>query len=599
MKNKCIEKGYSVEQQKQIIARDPCTNPACGSSNAMNVYKKVNGKIDASCFVCGHYEPNPPGWVDKESSSNVNLRSPTPSMTPLSAKITNEEVLEDFKTYPLRSLITRGLTKETCEKYGVRVSLSPTDGETVLSHMYPYYRNDKLTGYKERICATKTMFSKGDCKGASLFGTHCHKANQKWLFITEGECDAMALYQALHSLSDLVDWHPAVVSLAHGSASAAKDIATDLDYVNSFQKVVLVFDQDDAGQAAVEDACKLLSGKVYIATLSEKDPNDMLLKGKAEEMKWDVLKHCKKFMPDSIVNYGDCWDRYQTNRSRVSYPFPDSCAILNEKVYGARDGELITITSGTGMGKTQWMRELRDHYHRTTDFHFADIALEEDVGDSIEGMVELYVNKRCSLPDVHVTPEEEREAFDFYFSEGRWHGLDYFGGLDDGNLFSKLRWYAANNVKMIFLDHLSIIVSEYAADGDERQRIDTIMTKLAKIAKELSIIIFLIVHLVKTSGTSVAFEEGATPSLDDLRGSGSLKQLSSTVIALSRNQQHTDPLCANTSKLTVLKCRFTGRTGTADYLYFNEQTGRMTPISKPLNYEPEKGSKGSSYRQAF
>jgi len=466
--------------------------------------------------------------------------------------------------------------------------------------MYPYYKDDKLTGYKERIVATKAMWSKGDCTSAALFGSHCHRPNGKTLFITEGECDALALWQVLTSLSTLDYYDPAVVSLSHGSASAAKDISRDLDYVSSFDKIVLCFDMDEAGQRAVEDACRILPGKVYIAKYSEKDANDMLLKGKAEELKWDVLKHAKQFMPDSIVNYADCWDRYKHNRNKESFQFPQSWSGINERTYGVRLGELVTITSGSGSGKTQFMRELRDHYHRTTDFKFADIALEEDVGDSIEGMVALYLNKRTSLPDVEVTEEEEKEAFDFYCAEGRWHGLDYFGGLDDGNLFSKIRWYAANGISMIYLDHLSIIVSEYAAEGGERERIDTIMTKLAKLVKELNITIFLIVHLVKTNGTATSFEEGATPSLDDLRGSGSLKQLSMTVLGLSRNQQHDDKMCANTSKLTVLKCRFTGRTGTADYLHFNDQTGRMIAVTKPLNYDPAKKGKGNdNYRQSF
>lgn len=506
-------------------------------------------------------------------------------------KETLEEVIEDFKTYPIRAIAHRGLTKETCEKYGVRVSLSPHDGETILSHKYPYYRKDKLTGFKERIVEGKIIYSKGDCKNAQLFGSHAHPQGGKTLYITEGELDALSLYQILKTLSNIPGWEPAVVSLSHGSSSAARDISNDYDYVNSFDKVVLVFDQDDAGQAAVDDACKILAGKVYIAKLSEKDPNDMLLKGKAEELKWEVLKHARQYMPDNIVNYGECWDRYKNSRNQTCVPFPTFWKDLNQKTYGVRLGELVTITSGSGSGKTQFMRELKHHFHETTDYKFADIALEEDVGDSIAGLVSLRLNKRITLPDVKVDPDEEKAAFDYYFSSGRWTGYDYFGGLDDDNLFSKIRFFAATGHKFIFLDHLSIIVSEYAAEGGERERIDTIMTKLAKLVKELEITIFLIVHLKKTTN-GVSFEEGAIPSLDDLRGSGSLKQLSMTVIALSRNQQHTDPFCANTSLITILKCRFTGRTGNAEYLYFNDKTGRMTPVPCPQGYHPEKKGQG-------
>jgi twinkle protein len=112
------------------------------------------------------------------------------------------------------------------------------------------------------------------------------------------------------------------------------------------------------------------------------------------------------------------------------------------------------------------------------------------------------------------------------------------------------------------------------------------MTKLAKLAKELEVVIFIVVHLRK-EGSGRSFEQGAIPSLDDLRGSGSLKQLSWDVIALSRNQQHYDPYCRNISKITVLKCRFSGNTGEADHILFDTDTGRMRRVDKPGNYDPE------------
>lgn len=610
-------KNKDKEISKRVVGNGlPCTK--CTSSDALRVYEHTlsTGEVyyDATCFsaACKHYEPNPPGftnpdwWTSKFSKSipqggtGLSVRSTMPAGGYMSHTLpasspskeqSLQEILDDFKLYPSRAIPDRALTRATVERYGVRVTMSPVDGETILTHMYPYYKKGKLSGYKERIVETKQMFSKGDCTNASLFGTHVVKPSGKTLYITEGELDCLALYQVLKTLSSIEGWEPSVVSLSHGASSAARDISLDIDFVNSFEKVVLCFDQDEAGQAAIEDACKLLAGKVYIAKYSEKDANDMLLKGKAEELKWEVLKHAQLYMPDSIVNYADMWDRYKNSRNQTCFAFPESWSELNQKTYGVRLGELVTITSGSGMGKTQFMRELKAHYHETTDFKFADIALEEDVGDTIAGLVSLRLNKRITLPDVTVDADEEKAAFDYYFSSGRWTGYDYFGGLDDDNLFSKIRFFAATGHKFIFLDHLSIIVSEFAAEGGERERIDTIMTKLAKLVKELNITIFLIVHLKKTT-QGASFEEGATPSLDDLRGSGSLKQLSMTVIALSRNQQHTDKYCANTSEVTVLKCRFTGRTGTADYLHFNDQTGRMIKVAKPANYRQEKRGTG-------
>jgi twinkle protein len=106
------------------------------------------------------------------------------------------------------------------------------------------------------------------------------------------------------------------------------------------------------------------------------------------------------------------------------------------------------------------------------------------------------------------------------------------------------------------------------------------MHNLKMLTQELGIYIGLISHL-KKAPQGRSFEEGYVPSSDDLRGSGSIKQLSNNVYAISRNQQEEDDTQRNTSTLTVLKCRYTGRTGKADYLLFDEVTGRMVKGNPP------------------
>ncbi len=608
----------------EFVKHDPC--PYCHSRDNLSVYRVVGSnpaRHNATCTGCQRYEPNPAGFLGMSQDRTEEIASRYPSTETTSPSMDSErifmqvptlqvqqpkafltaskpslqDVLSEFLTYPIRAIKERGLTLATCERYGVRVSLSTTDGTTIRSHMYPYHKEDgALCGYNERIVEGKIFFGKGDRKDVGLFGSWIPKQG-KTLYITEGEIDAMSLYQVLRHNTTLHDFHPSVVSLAHGAGSAVRDITHDFDYVNSFEKVVLLFDQDEPGQKAVKEVCALLAGKVFIAKIPEKDPNAMLMAGKQDELKWAVLTQARAYMPDNILNLAGAWEMFEKEQDEEFFPFPPEYVGLNQKVYGIKECDLIVVTSGTGMGKTQFFRELKYHYHNTTDWHMADISLEETIGTGIGGMISLHLNKRITLPDVHVTSEEKRSAFDHLYSEGRWDGYDFCGGLDDDTLFSKLRWMAATGKKVIWLDHLSIIISEYADQGDERQRIDMIMTKLRRMCQELKLIIFLIVHLKKSSGMS--FEEGATPTLDDLRGSGTLKQIPNTILALSRNQQHPDPSCANTSKVTVLKARATGRTGTADYLYFQPDTGRMVVVPEPPGYnqpmEKPKGFGGGAF----
>ena len=314
----------------------------------------------------------------------------------------------------------------------------------------------------------------------------------------------------------------------------------------------------------------------------------MVMAGKADELKWDILSHAKKYQPDGIINGKDTWERYKHSSNLECIPYPEDWVELNRMTYGFRPGSIVTITSGTGVGKTQLLRELKYHVWSITDWGIADISLEEDVGDSVSGLMSLHMGRRLHLPDVEVEEDREREVHKELFGDGRISFYDHFGGMDDSSLFNKLRYFGATGHRAIFLDHLSIIVSEYAAEGGERERIDTVMTKLAKLAKELEVVIFMVVHLRKDPGASRSFEQGACPSLDDLRGSASLKQLSYDVLAASRNQQHIDAYCRDITKLTVLKCRFTGRTGPADHLRFDTESGRMTKVDAPKNYEEER-----------
>ena len=498
------------------------------------------------------------------------------------------ETLQDIFDYPVKAIPTRKISEETCRHFDVRAAVDTTDGSTVTHLYYPRHLDNNIVAYHVRTLP-KSFHYIGSAKGADLFGMHAPTSSSKTVYITEGADDAMALYQALVGNSSLEGWRPTVVAL--GGAHNCKNALTDkFEYFESFEKIVLVLDNDKAGQESARGGATVFPGKTYIASLPLKDPNDMLIAGRSEDLKWAAIK-AKQWQPDNIVNGADAWDAYLKSKDVASIPYPPEYSSLNAKTYGVRGGSIVTVASGSGCGKTQFLRELKYHFYKTTDYSFADIALEEGLGDTIGGMLSLHLNKRITLPDVHVTPEEEQAAHEFIYGSRRWELYDHFGGMDDESLFSKIRYFAAKGCKMIFLDHLSIIVSEYASEGGERERIDTIMTKLAKIVKEFGITIFLVVHLKKSSGHGPSFEEGLRPTLDDLRGSGSIKQLSWDVLFLTRNQQHPDPYCANTSLVTVGKCRFTGRTGDADYLLFEDRTGRMRKVEPPVGWDVREASK--------
>jgi twinkle protein len=131
--------------------------------------------------------------------------------------------------------------------------------------------------------------------------------------------------------------------------------------------------------------------------------------------------------------------------------------------------------------------------------------------------------------------------------------------------------------RWVVIDHLHMLVSA-VHDGDERRAIDAIMTRLRSLVEETGAGIILVSHLRRVDGNK-GHENGIEVSLSHLRGSNSIGQLSDCVIALERNQQADDPEEARTTKLRVLKSRYTGDVGLAARVVYDKDTGRLTELT--------------------
>ena len=83
---------------------------------------------------------------------------------------------------------------------------------------------------------------------------------------------------------------------------------------------------------------------------------------------------------------------------------------------------------------------------------------------------------------------------------------------------------------------------------------------------------------MQQSGKS--FEDGTLPSLDDIRGSGSIKQISMDIVAFSRDIANDDEAIRNTIDMRVLKCRYTGLTGNTTSTRYDYDTGRLILVTE-------------------
>jgi twinkle protein len=238
------------------------------------------------------------------------------------------------------------------------------------------------------------------------------------------------------------------------------------------------------------------------------------------------------------------------------------------------------VTAGSGLGKSQFLREIVWHIINKTTDKIGLMFLEEGVRKTARSLMSLAVNKPIHLPDVDVSPEELKDAFDRTLGSDRIYLFDHFGSTSLENIVNRVRYMAKGlNCGYVFLDHLSIIVSGGDV-GDERKALDSIMTKLRMLVQETGISLICVSHLKRPD--SKGHEEGAATSLAQLRGSGAIAQLSDIVIGLERNGQAQDMIERNTTSVRVLKNRFSGYTGNCGALLYNGQTGRMLEIQDTL-----------------
>ena len=535
----------------------PCIS--CDSSDALAIYEDGTGY----CFSCKSFfskEAIETGEVQQKPDFKVKTSAPL-----------REDVFLDVPS--------RGLKKDSLEQYGVSVIFDTTNGEPG-GLSFPVYRDGNLVGYKEKDFSTKQFSAQGSTKKPDLFGMNKTSKGGKLLIITEGEEDCMSAYQMLKEQGKYYN----VVSLPNGANPSA--VKNNLEFIESFDTIILNFDMDDPGQkCAVEVADIITPGKVKIMELSTKDANDLLRTGvKASREYINAVYKARPYRPDGVVSLADSWDLMFSSENQDSVPYPWEG--VNKKLYGMRNREIVTLTAGSGVGKSALVRELEHWLLKNTEDNIGILALEESVARTSWGIVSIEANLPLSIREERqdVATEDIREWYDNTLGQNRIFTLDHFGSTSEDNLLNRVRYMIKGlGCKWIVLDHLSIVVSAMDDMGDERRAIDRIMTKLRQLTEETNAGMFLVSHLRRVDGNR-GHEQGVEVSLSHLRGSQAIAQLSDCVIAAERNQQADDDREANLTTLRILKNRYAGLTGIAAYLAYDPETGRLTEIEDIKEY---------------
>ena len=466
----------------------------------------------------------------------------------------------------VKSLPKRGLTEETCAKFRYMLG-KDKNGKAV--QIAPYFDGNEMVAQKLRY-ANKDFKFIGEPKRADLFGQQLWRDGGKMIVITEGEIDCMTVSQLQGN-----KWP--VVSIQNGAQSAKKALSQQLDWLEKFETVVLMFDNDEAGHLAVEEVAGIFSpGKCKVAKLPLKDANEMLLAGRGSEV-IDAIWGAKEYRPDGLVSVGDIMEDIL---KPVEIGLPWWMASLTEVTYGRRYSELYGFGAGTGVGKTDWITQQIAFDVTELNQAVGLLFLETPVGELGKRLAGKVMCRQFHIPDSGWTPAELHEGIAKFRDKATLY--DNFGQTEWEVVKGHIRYMAVSQgIRLFYVDHLTAM----ADTQDEKGSLEQIMKEMAGLAKELNVIIHYVSHLATPEGKP--HEEGGRVMIRHFKGSRAIGFWTHFLFGLERNQQDENEAYRQITTFRCLKDRYTGRaTGCVFYLRYDRETGRLEEIDDPFQDEP-------------
>lgn len=484
--------------------------------------------------------------------------------------------LSEIASFDVRGNPDRKLLKVVAEFYGIKAVMA-SDG-TVSHFCYPFSASGstEVTGYKLKNTKEKTdQRTIGDPK--TIFGLEHFRNGGRRIIITEGEEDTWAINSA-----NYIKYKRLFPVVSMGSSQQTGYLLKERDTLLRFDEIILWFDNDESGKKAVESAAKIIGyDRVKVVYSDLKDANDVWRSesemSKAADKIAGLIRNAAPFNPSGVVQGEKTWEAYKSYKSLEFVPWPPFLSELNRLTHGRALGSITMIAAGTSVGKSSLLREDIYHILKTTDAKIGACFLEEGVGETTAAIMGLHMNKRLGLPGVETTEQEEREAWEATLGTGRVLLVDHQGSVSDNSLVDKLEYLAAAGCQYIYLDHITIAVSE-TDDNNINANIDKFMNRLLQLVQRYNVWFGVVSHLRKVKSGEESFESGARVFEDDLKGSGSLKQVSFQTIALSRNKMAENEKKRHETTVWLLKDRKTGNTGPAGRYRFDYKTGRLLEV---------------------
>lgn len=557
---------------------------SCGTRKALKVFAQDDGSVSGFCFACSTFVKDPYG--DGRTVDTLPKRK----------EKTEEEIaleIAEVSSYPVVSVAERKLRASTLEKFGAHVSMSEKDGITPTAIYWPVTKEGKHTGYHVKVLDKSCPpYNIGDTRDCDLLNWENAKASGAYrLIVTEGPED-MASIDRIYEMHGDAEYHPAVVSLPHGAASAKKSLTKHAEDIRRlFKEVILCFDDDEAGHKAVEKAMLALP-HAKSAKLPTKDANQALMEGKAKAAYNALAFHAEAPKNTRIVTALEIHEiaKEPAKFGELSWPW----AKMNDDLRGIRLGETIYLGAGTKMGKTTVKNALGAHFIAHDKAKIFMAAPEEPNVMTYKLLANQLTGKVFHDPKIPFDEEAYEEAGKIL--KDQLYMLNLYQYLGWESLKKDITAAAEMGAKAVFIDPVTSL-SNGVNSADANTLLQNFAQELAAMAADMQFTAFIFCHLKAPEGQiaedkrnsfykqgqyvdlgNCSHEMGGSVYSSQFAGSRAMQRSCHLMLALLGNKDPDLPdEIRNTRELRVLEDRMFGGSGKYQ-LFYNKNTGRFVEV---------------------
>lgn len=471
----------------------------------------------------------------------------------------------------------RSLTKATCDKYGVRHTFD-SEGKVIMQY-YPITKNNDMVGIRWRD-DEKRFYKIGEVgMTCDLFGmSSFYSAKSNSVVIAAGEIDTLSMYQILSDYYKNRGYEVPVVCTTTGEGSF-KQIQKHYNWFNDFDKIIVVPDQDEAGEAALHKLAKVLPhNKLYVMRLPKgiNDVNDALVAGHGAKL-LDLYFKASRYSPSGILGSDTLFHNLYTFENENVLTLPDFLHKMQTDYLagGIIFPSLVNIVAPSGIGKSTILNEIIYHWIFKEPYTLGVLALESTDREFSKLLSSRHLNRKLTGMDQASSEEFLNSHKDFnrelFFTEDgdpRFYFMEELDGDVARIQELILTMILQCNCKVIVIDPLQDL---FAGLSNEDQEV--FLGWLKMIIKRYDLIIVCVNHIRKQDSKT---DQTKMYTESEIMGSSTIIKSSFLTLLLNRNKYlDKDDYRSNVTSIVISKNRGTGLTGPCPSLYYDRNTHRL------------------------